>query len=170
MKRIRCPKCDSPITFDETRYNPGSVLVFECPECHKQFKLRIPQRVTTAEKSPSLPTPGVVTVIENAFHFKQQIPLVEGENIIGRYVKGTNANAPIKTVDPSVDNTHCIITAKRQGNGWTFLLRDARSNTGTVYMDKFLAPKEQVILHDADIITIGATTMIFRMEDEGTED
>lgn len=166
MKRIRCPKCDSSITFDETRYDPGSVLVFECPECHKQFKLRIPQRSAPVGDSPSLPTPGVVVIIENAFHFKQRIPLVEGENIIGRYVKGTNANAPIKTVDPSVDNTHCVITAKRQGDEWKFLLRDARSNTGTVYMDKFLAPKEQVLLHDADIITIGATTMIFRLENE----
>ena len=43
MKRIRCPKCDESILFDETQYEPGRVLVFECPECHKQFKIRIPQ-------------------------------------------------------------------------------------------------------------------------------
>ena len=43
MKRIRCPKCDESILFDETKYEPGRVLVFECPECHKQFKIRIPQ-------------------------------------------------------------------------------------------------------------------------------
>ena len=42
MKRIRCPKCDEAILFDETQYEPGRSLVFECPECHKQFKLRIP--------------------------------------------------------------------------------------------------------------------------------
>ena len=43
MKRIRCPKCDEAILFDETKYEPGRILVFECPECHKQFKIRIPQ-------------------------------------------------------------------------------------------------------------------------------
>ena len=43
MKRIRCPKCDESILFDETKYEPGRILVFECPECHKQFKIRIPQ-------------------------------------------------------------------------------------------------------------------------------
>ena len=36
MKRVRCPKCDNYITFDETKYQSGQSLVFECPECgHK---------------------------------------------------------------------------------------------------------------------------------------
>ena len=165
MKRIRCPKCDNAITFDETQYEPGRILVFECSDCHKQFKIRIPERaIQEEEEEEALPTPGSLVVIENAFHFKQTIPLVEGENVIGRFVKGTKANAPIKTVDPSVDNTHCIITARQKGDEWQFLLRDARSTTGTVYMDRFLRPKEQALLGDSDIITIGATTMIFRLQ------
>ena len=41
MKRVRCPKCDNYITFDETQYKPGQQLVFECHECHKQFGVRI---------------------------------------------------------------------------------------------------------------------------------
>ena len=28
MKRVRCPKCDSYITFDETKYTSGQSLVF----------------------------------------------------------------------------------------------------------------------------------------------
>ena len=138
MKRIRCPKCDNAITFDETQYEPGRTLVFECSDCHKQFKIRIPERAVQGEdEEASLPTPGSLVVIENAFHFKQIIPLVEGENVIGRFVKGDE---------------------------WQFLLRDARSTTGTVYMDRFLRPKEQALLGDSDIITIGATTMIFRLQ------
>ena len=43
MKKIRCPKCDESIMFDETQYEPGRILVFECPACHKQFKLRLPR-------------------------------------------------------------------------------------------------------------------------------
>ena len=31
-------------------------------------------------------------------------------------------------------------------------------------MDRFLRPKEQALLGDSDIITIGATTMIFRLQ------
>ena len=51
MKKIRCPKCDESILFDETQYEPGRILVFECPECHKQFKLRMPQPKPAAEES-----------------------------------------------------------------------------------------------------------------------
>lgn len=167
MKRIRCPKCDNAITFDETAYEPGRILVFECTDCHKQFKIKIPEKkeVIEDEETPSLPA--YVVVIENAFHYKQEIPLYEGENVFGRYVKGSKANAAIKTVDPSVDTTHCVITAKKnKDEEWSYLLKDARSNTGTFYMDNILGTKEQISLKDGDIITIGATTMIFHLDNE----
>jgi hypothetical protein len=113
---------------------------------------------------------GSIVVVENVFHYKQVLPLVMGDNVLGRYVKGTNINLPIETVDPSVDTTHCVVTAKIDKDGeWMFLLKDARSNTGTFYMDNILGPKEQVRLSAGDIITIGATTMIFHLNDEDEE-
>ena len=41
MKRVRCPKCDYYITFDETKYRSGSSLIFQCPVCSKQFGIRM---------------------------------------------------------------------------------------------------------------------------------
>ena len=41
MKRVRCPKCDNYITFDEKKYTDGQSLVFQCPQCGKQFGIRI---------------------------------------------------------------------------------------------------------------------------------
>ena len=41
MKRVRCPKCDNFITFDETRYEAGQSLVFKCDQCGKEFGIRI---------------------------------------------------------------------------------------------------------------------------------
>ena len=41
MKRVRCPKCDNFITFDATKYQSGQTLVFECPNCQKQFGIRM---------------------------------------------------------------------------------------------------------------------------------
>lgn len=174
MKKIRCPKCDESILFDETQYEPGRILVFECPECHKQFKLRMPQPKPADEKSAATaneeqenPVLGYLTVLENAFHFKQEIALHAGENIVGRLVKGTKANAPIKTVDPSVDTTHCIITATPQPNGTTkFVLRDAPSNTGTFLHNALLGNKERALISDGDIITLGATTLILHTASE----
>lgn len=161
MKRIRCPKCEEAILFDEKLYEVGRVLVFECPNCNKQFRIRIPEPKDISEEEETCALAKLV-VIENAFHFKQEIPLYGGENVVGRYVKGSSINAPIKTVDPSVDTTHCIITAKKNKKGkYAFLLRDAQSNTGTFYRDEILGPKSTVSLEDGAIITIGATTMIF---------
>lgn len=177
MKRIRCPKCDEAILFDETKYEPGRILVFECPECHKQFKIRIPQPKPAAdsehedEESEENPVLGRLVVLENAFHFKQEVPLHEGDNVVGRLVKGSSANAPIKTVDPSVDTTHCVIHAKLLENGRAkFVLRDATSNTGTFLQNEILGPKDRVNITDGDIITIGATTMILREGEAGDED
>lgn len=171
MKRIRCPKCDETILFDETKYEPGRVLVFACPACNKQFKIRMPQPKVPAVDDDSeadeteAEVYGRLVVIENAFHFKQEIPLHEGDNVVGRYVKGSKANAAIKTVDPSIDTTHCIITVRVKADGTPqFILRDAPSNTGTFLQNEILGDKDRVYIHEGDIITIGATTMILRTE------
>ena len=41
MKRVRCPKCEQYITFDETQYTAGQSLVFKCPDCGKEFGIRM---------------------------------------------------------------------------------------------------------------------------------
>ena len=171
MKRIRCPKCDEAILFDETQYEPGRILVFECPGCSKKFRLRIPQPVSEQPAEEAGPVVyGHLVVLENAFHFKQEIPLYEGENVVGRLVKGTKANAAIKTVDPSVDTTHCMVTVKPLPGGKAkFTLRDAPSNTGTFLHNELLGVKERVIISDGDIVTIGATTMILREANDAGE-
>ena len=110
MKRVRCPKCDEFITFDETKYEAGQSLVFECPNCHKQFGIRMNVsrlRNTQKEEHPDEQANesgcGSIVVIENVFHYKQVLPLHMGDNTIGRYMKGSKTNTPIETNDPSVE-------------------------------------------------------------------
>ena len=164
MKRIRCPKCDEAILFDETQYEPGRVLVFTCPGCNKKFRIRMPDKASAARRAEEeAEVYGRLVVLENAFQFRQEIPLREGENVVGRLVKGTAANAPIKTVDPSIDTTHCIISVKPQpGGGAKFILRDGPSNTGTFLRGYILADKDRVVLHEGDILNLGAATAILR--------
>ena len=174
MKRVQCPKCDNYITFDETRYVAGQQLVFECPECHKQFAIRIGKsrlRATRKEENPDEQADsqacGSIVVVENVFHYKQVIPLRMGDNVIGRYVRGTNINRPIETVDPSVDTKHCIIRVQRNKRGeLQYILRDAPSNTGTFYMNDILRDQDRVRLEEGSIVTIGATTLILRTAKE----
>ena len=170
MKRVRCPKCDHYITFDETQYEDGQSLVFECPECRKQFgirigasKLRATRKEETVDENENDDAYGSIVVVENVFHYKQVLPLKLGDNVIGRYVKGTAISTPIETVDPSVDTKHCIINVKRDKNGrLVYTLRDAPSNTGTFYMNDILTDYDRVRLEDGSIVTIGATTLILR--------
>jgi hypothetical protein len=76
-------------------------------------------------------------------------------------VKGSKANAAFRTLDPSIDTTHCIVNVQEDKNGkLRFILRDAPSNTGTFYQNEILKDVDRVEMHDQTIITIGATTLI----------
>ena len=171
MKRVRCPKCDNYITFDETKYTAGQSLVFQCPECGKQFgirigvsKLRDTQKVENNVNTPDEESHyGYITVIENVFHYKQVIPLQMGDNVIGRYQKGNPINTPFETVDPSVDLNHCTLNVSRDKKGQLrYTLRDNNSNTGTFVDNVEIPPRERRIIEDGTLFTIGATSIILR--------
>jgi predicted RNA-binding Zn-ribbon protein involved in translation (DUF1610 family) len=173
MKRVRCPKCENYITFDETRYTDGQSLVFQCPDCGKQFairigvsKLRDRQKDENPDELADAEGCGSIVVIENMFHYKQVIPLRMGDNIIGRHQKGNPINTPFETVDPSVDLNHCTITVSRDKRGQLkYTLKDNNSNTGTFVDNIELTPRERRIISDGTLFTIGATSIILRASD-----
>ena len=116
MKRVRCPKCDHFITFDETIYSEGQQLVFECEECHKQFairlgvsKLRSTRKEEVLDEDENKQAQGSIVVVENCFHYKQVIPLHMGDNVIGRKVQGTNINTPIEKAKENNKKWKCFI-------------------------------------------------------------
>ena len=173
MKRVRCPKCENYITFDETRYADGQSLVFQCPDCGKQFairigvsKLRERQKDENPDEQANEQGCGSIVVIENMFHYKQVIPLRMGDNVIGRHQKGNPINTPFETVDPSVDLNHCTITVSRDKKGaLRYTLKDNNSNTGTFVDNVELTPREHRVITDGTLFTIGATSIILRASD-----
>ena len=173
MKRVRCPKCDNYIIFDETKYEEGQQLVFQCTECNKQFGIRIGvsklhnrQKDENPDEQANEEGFGSIVIIENCFHYKQVIPLKMGENVIGRYQKGNRINTPFETVDPSVDLTHCAITVSRNKRGQIqYVLRDLNSNTGTFVDNVELQQGERRIIDDGSLFTLGATSIILRGAD-----
>lgn len=170
MKRVRCPKCDNYITFDETRYESGQSLVFQCDRCGKEFGIRIGVSKLRKQQKEENPTTqeadegcGAIVVIENVFHYKQVLPLKMGDNIIGRYMKGSKCNTPIETVDPSVDMNHCIINVSRDKRGnLKYVLRDGPSYTGTFVDNEILGDKERRVIENDTLFTIGATSIILK--------
>ena len=177
MKRVRCPKCDNFITFDETKYQSGQTLVFECPNCQKQFgirmgvsRLRNIQKEENPEEEVEEEGCGSILVIENVFHYKQVLPLHMGDNTIGRYMKGSKINTPIETNDPSVDMLHCVINVSRtKSDKLKYVLRDGPSNTGTFVDNEILGDRERRVIEDGTLFTIGATSIILRTADSEEE-
>lgn len=171
MKRVRCPKCDNYIVFDETKYESGQSLVFQCPECNKQFGIRLGisklHGTQTEENNPN-ETPkeesvGSLIVIENIFGFKQVLSLHMGDNIIGRYQKGHDIQCPIESNDPSIDMHHCILTVQHDKKGnLKYILRDGPSYTGTFVGGEILGDKERRVISDGTLFTIGATSVILK--------
>lgn len=174
MKRVRCPKCDNFITFDETKYESGQSLVFKCPECGKEFgikigvtKLRNRQKEENPDEMANEKGCGSIVVIENVFHYKQVIPLQMGDNVIGRYMKGSGINCSIETNDPSIDMNHCVINISRDKKGnLKYILRDGPSYTGTFVDNEILGDKERRVIGNGTLFTIGATSVILRTTDE----
>jgi DNA-directed RNA polymerase subunit M/transcription elongation factor TFIIS len=170
MKRVRCPKCDNYITFDETKYEAGQSLVFKCDQCGREFgirigvsKLRNTQKEENPDEQENAEGCGSIVVIENVFHFKQVLPLRMGNNVIGRYQKGNPINTAFETVDPSVDLNHCTINVSRDKRGQLrYTLMDNNSNTGTFVGDVELQPRERRIIEDGTLFTLGATSIILR--------
>lgn len=156
MKKVTCPKCDHPIVFDDSDYPIGQSLVFECEQCRKSFTIRIGECGEEVQEEDF----GHIVVIENKFCYKQTLQLAEGDNMIGRYNKGTVISHPIETRDPSMDRRHCIINVKRNGQELIYTVRDNQSITGTFVMNRILGNKERLRIKDGAIITLGATTLI----------
>ena len=168
MKRVRCPKCDNYITFDETKYEAGQSLVFKCDQCGREFgirigvsKLRNTQKEENPDEQENAEGCGSIVVIENVFHYKQVLPLRMGNNVIGRYQKGNPINTAFETVDPSVDLNHCTINVSRDKYGQLrYTLMDNNSNTGTFVGDVELQPRERRVMEDGTLFTLGATSII----------
>lgn len=181
MKRVLCPKCDNYIYFDETRYEKGQSLVFKCEHCGKQFSIRIGKsktKDTRKEESKNIDQTevnnefGTITVIENVFGFKQVYGLKEGDNVFGRRCVGTVINCPIETSDMSMDRRHCIINVKKNKKSGKvmYTLRDAPSLTGTFLHNELLEDNDRIRLDDDSIITIGATSLVFKLNTENTNE
>ena len=103
-------------------------------------------------------------MIENAFAYKQELPLRLGDNVIGRKNKDTDGvDVPIVTSDPSMGRKHCVINVRQDAGGrFIYTLRDFPSLTGTFIRNTLVGKKERVRIDGGEIVTIGATTFILR--------
>lgn len=163
MKKIACPRCDNFLKFDDSIYTDGQSIRLHCEICGRNFGIRITKKVKE-EPSEDL---GKVEVLENEFGYKQDFPLVLGDNIIGRRSRGTVVEVPVLTDDMSMDRQHCVVNVKRdKNNKLIYTVRDFPSLVGTFYKGQYIAKKERVVMTDDTFLILGATTVIVRLPEE----
>lgn len=114
MKQVVCPKCGKEFAFDESRYDDSCHISFICPGCRKRFVMSLDE-IAATEGGDIDASHGYITVLENAFGYRQEFPLHPGDNLIGRASKGTEVDIAIETSDMSMDRRHCIIHVKEKG-------------------------------------------------------
>ncbi len=169
MKQVLCPKCDKTFAFDESRYDASCNISFICPVCRKRFVMTL-EEIDANQGGDALSAPAYITVLENAFGYRQEYALHQGDNIIGRASKGTEVDIAIETSDMSMDRRHCIINLKMKGSNITLTLRDNPSLTGTFLRHEILTDRDRTLLHDGDVVSIGATTFIVHIPGEEEEE
>jgi len=159
MKKIRCPKCDEFVRFEESRIELGHSLLLHCDSCGKNFSVRFKNK----EEKPVDYTYGHIVVVENVFCEKQIFPLKLGASMFGRRSLGTEVDCPIQTGDMSMDRKHCIFHVEVGKDGEIIhRVEDYDSLVGTFVMNEILQKKEKRIIEEGDIITLGATTLILK--------
>lgn len=168
MRKIFCPKCDEEITLSVAKLQAlkeraDERMAIVCPSCTHQLKIRLKApKSSDAERRQSAEHFGHITVLENVFGYKQVFPLYKGLNHIGRRNKDTQTDIPIVTGDPSMDRHHAIIKVSQTKAGRTlYALSDDDSRVGTFVGGNILGPKEWYNLSEGDVLTLGATTIIF---------
>lgn len=169
MKQVVCPKCDKSFSFDESRYDDNCNISFICPKCRKRFVKTMAE--IRAGNIPEAESPfGSITILENAFGYRQEFALHAGDNLIGRASQGTVVDIAIETSDMSIDRRHCVINAKEKNGRPILTLRDNPSLTGTFLRHEILGDRDRVQLHDGDVVSIGAATFIVHIPGEEEND
>lgn len=163
MKKIFCKHCDNEIFISddkikEARDSNSDKIGIVCKSCNKQINIRLVSKSYLNRKDPM----ASLTVVENVFGYKQKFFLYRGTNTIGRRNKGTVVDVAIITSDQSMDRNHCIISIVEDNAGDVkAFIEDQDSMTGTFLFGDEVRKNEKVLIKDGDVITIGATSLIY---------
>lgn len=178
MKYILCPYCKKRLGASWIRsvLDKNGHVDTLCPGCHRRlaFSLRKPESsIQTEETSTphahrheeSQPL-AYLQVVENVFGFAAQFPLYEGLNRIGRYNdRHTDIEVAIRTADPSLDRNQSLLTIEKNDEREAVaIIMDDDSMTGTFVNARELDPGEKHQLSDGDVITLGATSLIYSVK------
>lgn len=91
-------------------------------------------------------------------------PLAEGQSIIGRQAKTSNASIQLPTSDRYMSRQHCCIRVSTLPDGSKkAVLSNYKNKNSTLINGTAIQDGDQIRLQDGDQITMGRTTVTFKM-------
>lgn len=186
--KVTCPVCKAPL---KVKYNEGAKHIrFKCSECGAPLRVDFssqqePQEAHTVLVPPQqnpvsdgatqlVGTPSGATVLgspQQAVSKSLKLvfsgidyPLVEGQNIIGRQAKTSNASIQLPTSDRYMSRQHCCIRVSTLPDGSKKAVLSNYKNKNSILINgTAIQDGDQIRLQDGDQVTMGHTTITFKM-------
>lgn len=187
-KQVTCPKCNVVLKVENSRNEAKKII--KCPRCGATLRVNFPPQqeplTTHTVLVPPQPnpasdgatqlvgTPSVATVLASSQQAVSQVlklvfngvdyPLVDGQNIIGRQASTSEASIQLPTSDRYMSRQHCSIRVSTLPNGSKkAVLSNYKNKNATLINGTAVQDDDQIILNDGCQITMGRTTVTFKL-------
>ena len=166
-----CPYCGDVNEVDIEGVVAEQPRKLLCAACHKPILLYATEGEAVAHTDRSIAAVSVeeiafdktrfyIEVIANQFGAKQLMQIPEGRHILGRFNPKSRASLQVVTNDPSMDRNHSILRLSKKG---ILDIEDNDSMTGTFLNGLEILPGDRRRLHEGDVLTLGATSIIIHL-------
>ena len=170
VKQITCPSCKALLQVKFTPPPPPKEPI----EAHTFYAVPKPtleddgntQLAKGRDSSTQLASAGSSQFCQNALlTFEgREYKLEEGQNIIGRKANTSTATIQIETADRYMSRQHCSITVKTLPDGTKKAILSNYQNKNSTKVDgQEIATGDEIRLSDGNSITMGHTTIIFKL-------
>jgi pSer/pThr/pTyr-binding forkhead associated (FHA) protein len=188
IKRIQCPNCRAVLDVNNT--NNERLKVIKCPACKQELKITFEPKAEPLEAHTYYAAPkpfindgstqlaaGMAGATQLASPISsessktaklvfggKEYELAEGANIIGRKANTSTATVQIKTTDRYMSRQHCKIIVKTSPDGSKKVILSNYQNKNSTSVDnQEIATGDEIRLTDGNSITMGQTTVTFKM-------
>lgn len=189
-KRIICPKCKAVLEVKNSKNELEKQIA--CPSCRTALKVKFPPQQEPMEAKtyiapPKQPADNGATQLAAEIGGATQLmadvpkqettatllyggktyPLEEGQNVVGRKANTSTATVQIETDDRYMSRQHCVVTVTTLPDGTkkVVLCNDQNKNATTI--DGVPIEKgDQIRLTDGNGITMGRTTVTFKIQEK----
>lgn len=159
----QCPSCGKELVYT---CKEGGIYHFECPHCHQKLRKDFenktkPGHLLGAGRGQLVQVEKTVLGVKR----KHNHALHEGQNVIGRYIEGTESDISIKG-DNYMSRRSVSIDVIYQDNGFLYKLRVLRAANPVYVNDSQLQVDESRYLNFGDRIVLGKTMFTFEKKED----